>query len=91
MKSNTMTDKQLRRILDEVFFDFEHRHFKNDGVWTRRVNLVFAFADYIESLSDEEIAARLKSNNKKLIARFRFTAGQGIDKWLDENMKTLML
>lgn len=86
-----MTDNQLHRILDEVFFDFEHRLFQNDGVWTRPVNLVFAFADYIESLSDEEIAARLKSDNKKLIAGFRFTAKQGIDKWLDENMKTLML
>lgn len=75
----------------KFFFNFEHRHFKNNGVWTRQVNLVFAFADYIESLSDEEIAEYLKSGNKKLIARFRFTAKQGIDKWLDENMKTLML
>ena len=42
-----MTDEQLTFILNTVFFDFEDNIFVNDGVWPRKVNLIFAFADYI--------------------------------------------
>ena len=86
-----MTNKQLQKILDEVFFDFESKYFQNNGIWPRRVNLVFAFSDYIETLTDDEIIEYLGSTNKKLISLFRKNAKQGIDKWLNENMKTLML
>lgn len=85
-----MTDELLHQILDETFFDFETNRFENNGVWPRRANLIFAFADYIETLSDEDIAERLNSDDARLIKRFRTTAKQGIDKWLEENMKTLM-
>ena len=49
-----MNDIQIKNILDELFFDFEENIFINNGIWPRKVNLVFAFADYIDELSDDE-------------------------------------
>ena len=87
----TMTDEQLQIVLNELFFDFEDNIFINDGVWPRKVNLVFAFADYIEAMKDAEIAYYLNTNQQKIIDRFRFLAKQGIEIWLKQNMKTLMI
>lgn len=86
-----MTDERLKFILDEIFFDFEDNIFVNDGVWPRKVNLIFAFADYIEEMTDTEIAYYLETEDPKLIEKFRFVARQGIELWLKENMKTLMM
>ncbi len=86
-----MTDERLKFILDEIFFDFEDNIFVNDGVWPRKVNLIFAFADYIEEMTDTEIAYYLETEDPKLIGKFRFVARQGIELWLKENMKTLMM
>lgn len=87
----TMTDEQLQIVLNELFFDFEDNIFVNDGVWPRKVNLVFAFADYIEAMKDAEIAYYLNTNQQKLIDKFRLMARQGIETWLKQNMKTLMI
>ena len=86
-----MNNENLFNILNEVFFNFEENIFVNDGVWPRKVNLIFAFLDYVESLSDAQISEILLTNDAKLIERFRFCARQGIEKWLNENMKTLMI
>lgn len=86
-----MTDEQLYIILDELFYDFEANIFINDGVWPRKANLIFAFSDYLEEMKDAEIALYLSTNDLKLIERFRFIARQGIEVWLKENMKTLMI
>lgn len=85
-----MTDEQLNALLNEIFFDFEKNHFTDEGNWPRKVNLIFAFADYIDELQDCEISQILRSNDKKLINRFRHKVKIGIDAWLKENMKTLM-
>ena len=42
-------------------------------------------------MSDAQIAEYLKTNNIELIERFRFIAHQGIETWLKNNMKTLMI
>ena len=86
-----MSDKKIFEILNWIFFDFEENIFINDGVWPRKVNLIFAFWDYIENLSDLQISDILKTNNPSNIERFRLIAKQGIEKWLNENMKTLMI
>ena len=86
-----MTDEQLKIVLNELFFDFEDNIFVNDGVWPRKVNLVFAFSDYIEAMNDAEIAYYLSTNQQTVIDRFRFLARQGIETWLRQNMKTLMI
>ncbi len=86
-----MTDEQLKIVLDELFFDFEDNIFVNDGVWPRNVNLIFAFSDYIEAMNDAEIAYYLSTNQQTTIDRFRLLARQGIETWLKQNMKTLMI
>ena len=86
-----MDDKKIFDILNELFFSFEQNEFINNGVWPRKVNLIFAFSDYIENMEDAQIAEYLKTNNTFLIERFRFIAYQGIENWLKNNMKTLMI
>lgn len=88
---DTMTDDQLSIVLNELFFDFEDNIFVNDGVWPRKANLIFAFADYIEAMTNAEIAYYLETENPELIEKFRLTARRGIETWLKENMKTLMM
>ena len=86
-----MNHNYIYNILNELFFNFEENIFINNGVWPRKVNLIFSFLDYIEELSDAQIADILKTNNANMIDAFRFMARQGIEKWLNENMKTLMI
>ncbi|MCQ2741122.1 MAG: hypothetical protein MJ210_03280 [Alphaproteobacteria bacterium] len=86
-----MTDTDYFTYLDELFYNFEQNIFVNDGHWPRKVNLAFGFSDYIENLSDAEIAAFLKTNDIKKINRFSFLAQQGIEQWFKQNMKTLMI
>ena len=86
-----MNDNKIFEILNNLFFYFEENIFVNDGVWSRKANLIFAFADYIEGLTDSQISNYLKTNSLDTINRFRFLAKQGIENWLKENMKTLMI
>ena len=81
----------LKSLLDELFFYFEENIFENNGPWPRKVNLIFAFSDYIKSLSDRDIAEFLGNGSPKEIENFRELADKGIDTWLKANMKTLML
>ena len=60
-------------------------------MWPRKVNLIFSFWDYIEGLSDKQIADFIKTSSVERIENFRNIARQGIEKWLNENMKTLMI
>lgn len=91
MRGVDMNDKKIFEILNELFFNFEENIFINDGVWSKKANLIFAFSDYIENFTDTQIAEYLKTNDLRLIERFRFIARQGIEKWLNDNMKTLMI
>ena len=69
-----MNDEKILIILNETFFNFEENIFVNNGVWPRKVNLIFAFSDYIENMRDIQIANILKTNQTHLIERFRFIA-----------------
>ena len=86
-----MDNKNLYNILNEIFFNFEENIFVNNGVWPRKVNLIFAFLDYVETLTDAQIADILMTNDVYLIEQFRVIAKKGIEKWLNDNMKTLMI
>ena len=86
-----MDNKNLYNILNEIFFNFEENIFINNSVWPRKVNILFAFLDYIEAMSDAQIADILMTNDASLIEQFRIAAKQGVEKWLNDNMKTLMI
>lgn len=86
-----MDNENYYNILNELFFSFEENIFVNNGIWPRKVNLIFAFWDYIETMSDAQIADILITDDATKIEQFKFAAKQGIEKWLNENMKTLMI
>ena len=86
-----MNKQNINNILDNLFYSFENHMFVNNGVWPRNVNLVFAFSDYIEEMTDAEIALYILSQKKEDIDEFRNIARQGIENWLKENMKTLVI
>lgn len=65
-----MTNTELNTILTRLFFDYEENHFENTGVWPRRVNLVFGFADYAAALKDWEIADLLGTTPPKTSPAF---------------------
>jgi len=86
-----MTQHQLQYILDALFWDFEQNKFVNDGVWPRQVNLIFAFADYIETLSKQDVLPFVREDMFLDIDLIKKHAMKGINLWLNENMKTLMM
>lgn len=86
-----MNDQQVDYILNVLFYDFEQNKFINDGIWPRQVNLVFAFADYIENIAPEDILALIPKDAQPDIKAIKERAMQGINLWLKENMKTLMM
>jgi len=86
-----MKQYQIQYILDALFWDFEQNKFVNDGVWPRAVNLIFAFADYVDQLSEEDVLPFVPDDMFLDINLIKQKAMQGINLWLDENMKTLMI
>lgn len=86
-----MTQHQLQYILDALFWNFEQNIFINDGVWPRQVNLIFAFADYIEGLTEQDVLPFINEGTFLDLNLIKQQAMKGINLWLDENMKTLMM
>lgn len=74
-----MDNENFYNILNELFFSFEENIFVNNGIWPRKVNLIFAFWDYIETMSDAQIADILITDDVTKIEQFRFVAKQGIE------------
>lgn len=73
-----------KKIYDEVFFWFEQNEFKNDGVWGYNTNLIFEFADWLDTVEDCKIATLTNSTD---VDRIRADLKRGVDKWLEENHK----
>lgn len=86
-----MTQHQIQYILDALFWDFEQNKFVNDGVWPRQVNLIFAFADYIEELTEQDVLPFINEDIFLDLELIKQQAMKGINLWLKENMKTLMM
>ena len=68
-------DNNFYNILNEIFFNFEENIFVNNGVWPRKVNLIFSFLDYIEALSDAQIADILTTNDANLAIQIYCSTG----------------
>lgn len=86
-----MNDYQIDSVLNILFYNFEQNLFINDGIWPRQVNLVFAFADYIEAMSEEDIIPFIPKDAQPDLKAIKNRALQGINLWLQQNMKTLMM
>ena len=86
-----MNKYQINYILDALFFDFEKNKFVNDGIWSYEANLIFAFSDYIENITEEDLIALLPKDIQPDLAKIKQAAILGINRWLNENMKTFMM
>lgn len=86
-----MYQQQINSILNALFWNFEQHKFVNDGVWPYQVNLIFAFADYIETLKEDDVLPFVSESTFIDLELIKEKARQGIDLWLNDNMKTLMI
>ena len=76
-----------KELYDEVFFWYEQNEFKNDGVWDYNTNLVFGFADWIDTVEDCKLATLTNSTD---VDKIRRDLKRGVDKWIAENHKYIM-
>ena len=86
-----MTQEELREKADELWCFFEQNVFKNEGIYSYNTNLVFAFADYVDGLSDDDLSDFLNSDDVATIDNFRVMLNSGIEKWLTDFSKTFMI
>lgn len=86
-----MTYEKMKEKADELWFFFEQNKFKNEGEYSYNTNLVFAFADYVDGLSDEDLGDFLGSDDDNLIKQFRRMINDGIEEWLSAFAKTFMI
>lgn len=56
-----MDNKQLKQKANELWYFFENNIFINDGKFSYNTNLVFAFADYVEELTNIDLLEFLQS------------------------------
>ena len=86
-----MTDTNLKQKADELWYFFENNLFVNDGVYSYNTNLVFAFADYIDNLSDADLSDFLHTSDADTIQHFRQMINHAIDRWLSDFAKTVAI
>lgn len=78
----------MKNKIDELFWQFANEKFCPRGTYPYYTELVFTFAEYIEQLTDEEIATMFLINNTSLLRKL---VCEGTDKWLRQNAKTMMI
>ena len=86
-----MNQHQIHKKADELWHFFENNIFVNNGQYSYNTNLVFSFADYIDSLSDEDLADFLQCSQNCDVKLFRKILNDGVDKWLHDFAKTLAI
>ncbi len=86
-----MDNKQLKQKADEFWYFFENNIFINEGNFSYNTNLVFAFADYIEELTNNELLEFLQSEAEKDAIQFRKMLKDGVNRWLDDFAKTFVI
>lgn len=86
-----MTEAKMKNKADKLWWYFEENLFINNGRFSYNTNLIFAFADYIDSLSDEKLSEFLDSNKPEDIKSFRKMLLCGIDRWLEQFSKTMAI
>lgn len=93
--------KQLKSDLDDLFeyFDNEvyydptyHNQFKLFKIYCNKtVGLVFAFYDYVDNLTDQELSDRLSTDNHKYTIKeiqiIRTILKQSEQNWIENNQK----
>lgn len=87
----TLSQHQLINKANQLFTYFELNHFNNELGYSRRLNLVLEFCDYMQQKADWELLADLDSENPQDATNFRRIINQGADVWLGDLIKTVNL
>lgn len=66
-----MTEEQLKNKADELWYYYEQSLFENSGNFSYKTNLVFAFADYVDCLSDDDLSDLLGDASPQSAKAFR--------------------
>lgn len=80
---------RTKEKMDKIFWDFEENHFKNDGIHHRSLNLVFEFADYIDTEAGETAIAEAfalhpyEDEDREKIMKIKAKFSKGINKFLE--------
>lgn len=86
-----MKRTKMKNKADELWFYFEKNIFVNEGRFSYDTNLVFAFADYVDSVSDDTLAEFLNTRKSSDVRNFRKMLNRGIDRWLAMFSKTMAI
>ncbi len=78
----------IRKKIDNLFWSFEKNNFEYKNIWPYHTELVFAFVDYIENLSDEQLKELIPEEKPSYVRRI---VNIGTDKWLKRYAKTMMI
>lgn len=76
-----MNKQAIDAKLNQLFWWFEENEFKNDGEWGRRMNLVFEFADFLDSQTVDDLAEIINCNEDEALEIKKIGAA-GCSEWL---------
>ncbi len=86
-----MTEEELKEKAEKLWIYFAENIFENKGNYSYNTNLVFSFADYIDNLSDTDIADYLQCSDIAIVIHFKKMLNHAIDVWLKDYSKTIAL
>lgn len=85
----TLCSRELRQKAKCLLNNFEIYHFQNSLEYSRGLNLLFEFCDYINQMPDWQLLAELESEDKTDAQKFRQMVNNDIDYWLEGQLKTI--
>ncbi len=84
-----LSKQQIAQKAKNLFTYFETHYFENSLSYSRRINLVLEFCDYVDQLQDWEISDILESENEQDAKVFRQMINNDADIWLGDLIKTI--
>lgn len=85
-----MQTQEMIKKANEMLVWFEINKFQDELSYSKGMNTILEFCDYINALKDWELADELGTDDFDEVERFRRFTNQGIDKWL-QTIKTICL
>ena len=85
-----MQTQEMIKKANEMLVWFEISKFKDELSYSKGMNTILEFCDYINALKDWELADELGTDDFDEVEQFRRFTNQGIDKWL-QTIKTICL
>jgi hypothetical protein len=85
-----MQTQEMIKKANDMLVWFEINKFQDELSYSRKVNLVLEFCDYLDNKQDWELADELETDDLDEVEQFRRFVNQGADQWL-QTIKTICL